>query len=324
LLPKIHGDGSLVLESSEVQRIETQEKGDRIHVHSRGSVVSCDFVVVATDTPLMGLSGLVSATLTQAKLAPYTSYAIAARVPTNRVPSACFWDSSDPYYFLRVAPGAADHDTVIFGGLDHKTGQATETAERFADLERVLAPFIPDLRVQHRWSGQIIESHDGLPLIGVTAPRQFIATGYSGNGLTFGTLAAMMARDAVCGRRNPWSELFDPKRTSLKGGAWNYLRENADYPYYMLKDRLTRGETAPLETVAPGAGRILVVDNRRVAVYRDPAGRLTLRSPVCPHLGCIVHWNEAESTWDCPCHGSRFRPTGEVLAGPAEKPLDPA
>ena len=321
LLQSIPGDDSHVFERTEADHFESD--GDRVRVHAGRFSVACERVVIATHAPISGLKGMLGATLLQSKIAPHTTYAIAARVPARSVPRACYWDTSDPYYFLRLAPAGPGSDLAIFGGLDHKTGQAADSVERFARLENTLREYVPAATVEFRWSGQVMESHDGLPLIGWAAEQQFVATGYAGNGMTFGTLAAMMTRDAICGRKNPWSELFDPKRTTLKGGTWNYLRENADYPYYMIKDRLTRSESISPEALPRGTGRILVLDRRRVAVYRDAEGRLTLRSPVCTHMGCIVHWNEAESTWDCPCHGSRFRPSGEVLAGPAETPLDP-
>jgi glycine/D-amino acid oxidase-like deaminating enzyme/nitrite reductase/ring-hydroxylating ferredoxin subunit len=322
----IPGGGCHVFEETDIQEFERAESAgvphnDRILIRGAGHTISCDFVVIATDVPLMGLSNPASAAILQTKITPYTSYALGARLPRGRAPHACYWDTSDPYYFLRVSPGD-EQDYAVFGGLDHKTGQVDETESRFGELERTLRGFLSDAAIDSRWSGQVIESQDGLPLIGETAPGQFVATGYSGNGLTFGTLAAMMACDVVNGRKNPWSDLFSPQRTTLRAGAWNYLRENADYPYYMLKDRLARGEGESPENVLPGTGRILKIDGRRVAAYRDHDGRLTVLSPVCTHLGCIVHWNEAESTWDCPCHGSRFRCTGEVLAGPAEKPLE--
>ena len=210
----------------------------------------------------------------------------------------------------------------MFGGLDHKTGQASRTSARFAELEKTLRRYLPAARVKHRWSGQVIESHDGLPLIGETAERQFVATGFSGNGITFGTLAAMMIRDALTGRKNPWRALFAPDRKQLRGGVWNYLSENLEYPYYMVKDRLAASEGKSLRSLKRGQGKILKIAGERVAAYRDAAGKATLLSPVCTHLGCIVHWNEAERSWDCPCHGSRFSATGALIAGPAESALE--
>jgi Rieske Fe-S protein len=152
---------------------------------------------------------------------------------------------------------------------------------------------------------------------------QFAGTGYAGNGMTFGTVTAMMARDRITGRTNPWTDLFDPQRTKIRGGAWDYAKENRDYPYYMVRDRFAGAEGRSLREVTPGEGRVIDWRGQRVAAYRDAGGTLTLRSAVCTHMGCLVGWNRAERTWDCPCHGSRFTTEGEVLGGPAESPLAP-
>jgi Rieske Fe-S protein len=219
-----------------------------------------------------------------------------------------------------------DHDRIIFGGEDHKTGQAPNTEECFRALAARATSIFPGLELTHRWSGQVVETNDGVPFIGETSDRQFAATGFAGNGTTFGTLAAMMARDSVLGLKNPWSELFDVGRTKIKGGAWDYVKENVDYPYYMIKDlikqRVVGADGTSLQALRRGDGMILSLDGQKVAASRDEAGRVTLLSPVCTHMGCTVAWNKAERTWDCPCHGSRFLSNGDVLSGPAESPLE--
>jgi Rieske Fe-S protein len=132
----------------------------------------------------------------------------------------------------------------------------------------------------------------------------------------------MMAVDAFLKRKNPWAELFNVSRKKVKAGLWRFLRENKDYPYYMLRDWVGGAQGESLQVVKKNQGKILSLGGKKVAAYRDENGNLTLRSPVCTHLKCIVGWNKAEKTWDCPCHGSRFKPTGEVLAGPAEQELE--
>jgi nitrite reductase/ring-hydroxylating ferredoxin subunit len=213
---------------------------------------------------------------------------------------------------------------VIFGGRDHKTGQVDDTAERFRSLEATLLKVLPNAVVDRRWSGQVIETNDGLPLIGEIDERQHIATGFAGNGMTFGTIAALMIRDAIEQRDNPWKELFSVDRRKFRGGAWDYVKENLDYPYYMVKDRMLLAKSTSLDDLAPGAGLITRIGREKIACSRDRLGRLHAVSAVCTHLGCLVHWNQAEQTWDCPCHGSRFDPDGRVLAGPAESALQPA
>ena len=146
-------------------------------------------------------------------------------------------------------------------------------------------------------------------------------TGFAGNGLTFGTLSAMMISDAILGRANPWCDLFHPNRKAIRHGLWDYLKENVDYPYYMIRDRFAGAEGKSLRAVPRGQGRIIERDGKRLAVYRGPNGSTTVRDATCTHMGCLVEWNDAEHTWDCPCHGSRFEPAGRVISGPAEAPL---
>lgn len=312
----VDGGGSHVFEHTESEEVADEP----LAVRAAGHTITCDYVVIATHTPLMGKTNIASASLLQTKLYLYSSYVLGGRAPKGSIPDALFWDTADPYHYLRLDPHR-DYDYVIFGGQDHKTGQAADTEACYRALERTLEQTISEIKITHRWSGQVVETNDGLPFIGETSPRQFAATGYGGNGITFGTLAGMMARDKVLDRSNPWSELFDIGRTKVKGGAWDYLKENKDYPYYLIRDRFAGAQGASLRALGRGKGKILDIDGERVAAFRSDAGKVTLLSPVCTHLGCVVAWNDAESTWDCPCHGSRFAPGGEVISGPAESPL---
>ena len=316
LLAAIQKSGGQIFENSEAKDFSK----DPYAATANGHQVQCDYLVLATETPLLGENGLLSGTLFQSKLTGYSSYALGAKVPQNLYPEACFWDTATPYDFLRI-DHHDDHDYLIFGGEDHKTGQVTDTEERYQRLEQRLLSLLPPAQIDSRWSGQVIETPDGLPFIGEITDRQFIATGFCGNGITFGTVAGMMACDAVLKRKNPWTNLFDPHRKKL-AAAWDYLKENLDYPYYMIKDQLTAAEGHSLKDLRPGEGKILKIHGHRAACHRDEAGHVSAVSPTCTHLGCIVHWNPAETTWDCPCHGSRFKPTGEVISGPAETPLE--
>ena len=296
---------------------------DPRRVKANGYTVTCEDVIIATHNPLVGFSGITEATLFQTKLALYTSYVIATRVASGVVPDALWWDTADPYRYLRVVPHR-DYDLLIFGGEDHKTGQQDDTEACYRRLEARLRTLVPDVEVTHRWSGQVIETPDGLPYIGQSAEHQYWATGYAGNGLTFGTLAGSMIADAILERTNPWTELFDPGRKALTRGLWDYVKENVDYPYYLIRDRFAGTEATSLRAVRRNHGKVIERNGAKVAAYRDTAGKVTLRSAICTHMGCTVGWNTAERTWDCPCHGSRFTPTGDVISGPAEAPLPQA
>jgi nitrite reductase/ring-hydroxylating ferredoxin subunit len=314
----VDGDGCHVFEESKVKEVTE----DPLTVHVNDKRVHCEYIIIATHVPLMGINGLVSATFLQSKLAQYTSYVVGGAVPRRALPEAVFWDTADPYQYLRIDVGN-ECDYAIFGGQDHKTGQSDDTEDRFRRLEQSARELLPEIVLDHRWSGQVIETNDGLPYIGETAEGQFVATGFGGNGMTFGTLAGIMARDAALRGQNPWRDLFHTGRTHVRGGMWSYVTENADFPYYFVKDRVTQVNGSATNEVKRGEGKILSLPEGRVACFRDDGGKITMVSPVCTHLGCLVHWNSSERTWDCPCHGSRFKPDGKVLAGPAESPLEP-
>ncbi|AMV17252.1 FAD-dependent oxidoreductase [Planctomyces sp. SH-PL14] len=312
----IDRDGSRVFENSEV----TEFQEDPIRLKVNGVEIQAGSVVIGTHVPLMGNTGLVSATLFQTKLYPYSSYVVGARIPKGRFAAGLYWDTSDPYYYLRVHSNV-DHDYAIFGGEDHKTGQVDDTEACFQRLEAMFRRLVPGAEIDRRWSGQVVETNDGLPFIGETAKNQFVGTGYSGNGLTFGTIAGIMAKDVALGQSNPWQKIFSPSRKKVLGGAWDFLTENMEVPYHFITGWLTQGKEKSVRSVKAGEGKVLTLDGEKVACHRDEEGTLYRCSAVCTHMGCIVRFNSAEKTWDCPCHGSRFLPTGEVIGGPAETPL---
>jgi glycine/D-amino acid oxidase-like deaminating enzyme/nitrite reductase/ring-hydroxylating ferredoxin subunit len=317
MLTVIQQQGGLVFENTP---FESVDDGDPMRVHAGGHQIRCKYLVIATHNPRMGKKGLLTASLFQTKLALYTTYVLGARLPLGAVPEGLYWDTGDPYEYLRIEE-RDDHQFAIFGGADVKTGQERDVEEVFEKLTHRLHEVLPMAEVERRWLGQVIETDDGMPFIGENEEREFIATGFGGNGWTLGTLSALMARDRYLDRKNPWSKLLAVDRSPFHGGAWRYVQENVDYPYHFVRDRLRRPELDSPDEVAKGEGRLVSYQNKKVAAYRDDSGKLTLLAPQCTHLKCLVKWNSADRTWDCPCHGSRFRPTGEVLGGPAEQPL---
>ncbi|HEY5756429.1 MAG TPA: FAD-dependent oxidoreductase [Steroidobacter sp.] len=317
LLTVIQQQGGMVFENT---AFESVDDGDPMTVHASGHKIRCQYLVIATHNPLMGKKGVLTAALFQTKLSLYTSYVLGARLPAAAVPEGLYWDTNDPYEYLRI-DGHDDHQYAIFGGEDVKTGQEDDCERVFERLTRRLREVLPQAQVERRWMGQVVETDDGMPFIGENEQQEFIATGFCGNGFTLGTLSALMARDRFLGRDNPWFSLLAVNRSPFHGGAWRYVQENADFPYYFVRDRLRRPELESPDQVGKGEGRIVSHQGKKVAAYRDESGKLTLLAPQCTHLKCLVKWNRADRTWDCPCHGSRFRPTGEVLGGPAEQPL---
>jgi glycine/D-amino acid oxidase-like deaminating enzyme/nitrite reductase/ring-hydroxylating ferredoxin subunit len=268
--------------------------------------VTADFVVCATNTPVIDWLVIHS------KQAAYRTFAIGARV-TGSMPPALYWDTADPYHYVRLAG-----DILIVGGEDHKTGQADDGVERLARLESWARERFPVGPAEFKWSGQVMEPVDGLAYIGRNPGDKghiFVATGDSGHGMTHGTIAGMLITDLILGRPSEWERLYDPSRKSLKSTG-EYARENLNVAK-QYTEFLTSGEVGSDAEIQPGHGAILREGLKKFAVYRDERGALHRASAVCPHLGCIVHWNSLEGSWDCPCHGSRFGTDGSVLNGPA-------
>ena len=278
-----------------------------------GRTVTADFVVCATNTPIIDWLVIHS------KQAPYRTFVIGARVPPESVPAALYWDTADPYHYVRL-----QGDVLIVGGEDHKTGQEDDGYDRFAYLEAWARERFPVGDVEYRWSGQVMEPVDGLAYIGRNPGDKahiLVATGDSGQGMTHGTIAGILLTDLILGRPNPWETLYDPSRKSLRAAA-EYLKENVNVAAQFL-DYVSPGEVGSVEEIRPGQGALVRHGLGKLAVFRDEQGRLHSLSAVCTHLGCIVHWNSLEGTWDCPCHGSRFGTDGRVLNGPAAAGLPP-
>ena len=276
---------------------------------SDGHTVTCSHVVVATNASISDM------VVTHMKQAPYRTYVIGARIPKKSVPPILLWDTTDPYHYIRIQP-ETDHDVLIVGGEDHKTGHDSTPGDRFSELEswtRERFPMVTD--VLYYWSGQVLEPFDYLSFTGRSpgAENVYMHSGDSGNGITHGAMAGILLTDMILGRDNPWARLYDPKRVTLKA-APEFVKEQVDvmlqYGRYVLP-----GES--LDGIQPGQGRVILRGTQRVAVYRDDQGVLHERSAVCTHMKCIVDWNSLEKSWDCPCHGSRFDPQGNVLNGPA-------
>ncbi|MCI0463179.1 MAG: FAD-dependent oxidoreductase [Gemmataceae bacterium] len=260
------------------------------------------------------------------KQAPYLTYAIGARVPQGSVTRALYWDTLEYYHYVRLQPLSDDQDILIIGGEDHKAGQVHDQKERHGRLEAWARERFPMIGpIEHRWSGTVMETTDGLAFIGrnpLDAHNVYIATGDSGMGMTHGTIAGMLLTDLILGRQNPWSRIYSPSRKPIKGIAWKeFLVENFNVAKQYARDWASGGEVSSAEQIPPGEGAVIRHGLHKVAVYRDEQGVAHERSAVCTHLGCIVHWNGAEKTWDCPCHGSRFDAQGEVLNGPANTAL---
>jgi glycine/D-amino acid oxidase-like deaminating enzyme/nitrite reductase/ring-hydroxylating ferredoxin subunit len=305
--------------------VKTVQGGKEAHVEtSTGHRVNAAAIVVATNTPINDLFAI------HTKQAPYISYVLGARVPVGSIPTGLFWDMEDPYHYVRLQKleGAAEtmgEELLIIGGEDHKTGQANDADARYGRLESWARQCFPQLHsIAFRWSGQVMETVDGLAFIGqnpMDADNVFIATGDSGMGMTHGTIAGLLLTDLILKRENPWATLYDPSRKRL-GAGLEFTKENLNVAA-QYTSWLTGSEIASADDLSPGEGAVVRHGLKKIAAYRDEQGTLHECSATCPHLMCVVQWNSNEKTWDCPCHGSRFDAHGHVISGPANVDLEP-
>lgn len=276
-------------------------------------------VVIATNTPFN------DRVVMHTKQVGYHTYVIGVRVPRGAVPRILLWDTGDPYYYIRLeTPDSSSPDEIlVVGGADHKVGDDPNPAHRYDEIERWVRERYPMAgEVAYRWSGEVMEPSDGPAYLGrnpADDKNVYIITGDSGNGMTHTTIGAMIVTDQIMGRENRWASVYDPSR-KVKHGIGEFLMEQAD-TLSKYREWVTGGEVDTVQEIAAGQGAILRQGMHKVAVYRDDQGALHAVSATCTHMGCIVHWNGSERSWDCPCHGSRFDTQGEVLHGPAPTPL---
>jgi glycine/D-amino acid oxidase-like deaminating enzyme/nitrite reductase/ring-hydroxylating ferredoxin subunit len=320
LADAIERHGGKVFGDSKVENIEG---GAPANITTKdGMSVTANDVVVCTNGSISDM------VVTHVKQAPYRTFVVAFAVPKGSIPDALYWDTPRPYHYVRIQPLDSMRDVLIVGGEDHKTAHEDDATDRFDALEfwaHGLWPFVGKRITQ--WSGQVLETNDYLAFIGRNpdgAEHVWLATGDSGMGMTHGTIAGILLPTLIAGKQHPWATLYDPKRVTLHAAQLLGLaKEGADVAM-QFADYVTPGEVSDVRDIAPGEGRIVRRGLDKIAVYRDESGVLHKHSAVCTHLRCIVDWNSAEKSWDCPCHGSRFDPMGKVLNGPAVADLEPA
>ena len=312
LAATIPGDGSHVFERSRVidwdsHRIET----------GRGTV-RARHVVMATNLPL-GQTGLYYATNY-----PMAEPVIAA--PIGRVPPAFYKNVEQPGHSIRTHRFNG-RTYAIAAGSHFKPGHDEDAQKYFADLEQWLTDNFEAGPIEYRWVNEDYSSMDGAPFVGWSSSKTedayLVATGFAAWGFTNGTAAGLMIADLAAGRDNPWLKLFDATRVKPLAGGKEFVKESASVAAHLIGGYLSR-KPKSYDDLKPGDGGVLKIDGDNVAAFRDEKGRLHAVSAACSHMGCLLGWNTTDRTWDCPCHGSRFTFTGEVLHGPAVTPLRPA
>jgi glycine/D-amino acid oxidase-like deaminating enzyme/nitrite reductase/ring-hydroxylating ferredoxin subunit len=325
LAAKLRAAGGQIFEHSHAVEVGRHE-GRQVAKGPGGRVLAAERLIVATHYPFLDRS------LAFARLHPERSYAITCRI-AGAPPEGMHISGETPTRSVRAVPypGEGGEELLLVGGEGHKTGTERDTELRYERLEAFAREHWDVISVEHRWSAQDPVTVDRLPYVGALMPRNdrvLMATGFAKWGMTGGTAAALLLADLMLGREAMWADLFDPNRLTLRQSARRLVTENAQVAARFVGDRLRKGDRRPLENLRAGEGALVEHEQLgKIAASRGEDGALLAVSARCTHLGCLVTWNPAERSWDCPCHGSRFAPDGRVLEGPAvhrleRKPLE--
>ena len=317
LARSVQGEGSMIFEQTRATKVH-DEGPCRVETGGDGAIVARD-VIVATHMPFLDRGAFFT------KVHPFREHVVAVRVAPQDAPDGMFITAGSPSRSVRSTP-YGDDALLVITGEKHKTGEESATDDLYRNLQAWADGRFNVLSHEYRWSTQDNYSVDGLPLIGRytrETEHLYTATGFNAWGMTNGTLAGMLLSDAILGRENPWAEFFDAKRISPVAGAKAFVKENVKDALHMVGDRIFKEGPGSTDALGLGEAAVVTDGGKSVAVYKDPEGAVHAVSAVCTHLGCVVSWNAGETTWDCPCHGSRFSCDGQVLHGPAVDPLEP-
>lgn len=309
LAEALAAQGCRIFENTKVVDIN-----ERDHVvTTTGGGIAAQKIILATHTP-KGFH------VVQTELGPYREYGIACRLANGPLPDGIFWTLEEPvHHSIRSYDG---HLVVV--GEKHKVGQHDNAEDYYGKLESYARQHFDVASVEYRWSGQHYKPADELPFIGQSGTHEdlYMATGFSTSGLLYGPVAAHIITDDILGRENEWASTYRANRFTPVKSAKEFVKENVNVAEQYVKDFLRRADVEKVADVETGEGCLVEIDGRKVAVHRPAAGGWSALSPICTHMGCIVHWNTYEKSWDCPCHGSRFATDGEVIEGPAILPLE--
>ncbi|MDJ1504870.1 FAD-dependent oxidoreductase [Xanthocytophaga agilis] len=307
--------GGTLLQDCKVTNIE---EGDIIQVPTSQGTIQARQVVYATHIP-PGVN------LLHFRCAPYRSYVLAVTLNNEaQYPDALVYDMQDPYHYYRTQDIDGKRYLIV-GGEDHKTAHMENTETCFRNLESHVRQYFDVDQIAFRWSSQYFETTDGLPYIGHlpgASDNIYVATGFSGNGMTLGTVAAIVLNELLTTGQSPYKDLFAPGRVKPVAGFTSFVKEQADVIKEFASKWFSQSDLGELADLAHDEARVVEYEGTSIAMYKDEYGRIHAVNPTCPHAKCAVAWNSTEKSWDCPCHGSRFSCDGELLTGPARSNLE--
>jgi glycine/D-amino acid oxidase-like deaminating enzyme/nitrite reductase/ring-hydroxylating ferredoxin subunit len=315
LAKKLEEAGGIIVENCAIGNFEKED--DLLIVESKSGTIKARSLVYATHIP-PGIN------LLHFRCAPYRSYAMAVKLKDGNYPDGLAYDMYDPYHYYRTQT-IDEEQYLVVGGEDHKTAHVQNTEACFHHLESHTRKLFSVEEVAYKWSSQYFEPADGLAYIGHlpgNPDNVYVATGYSGNGITYSHIAAIILRDLITTGNSKYASLFAPGRIKPVAGFTEFVKENADVVAQFFGKRFSKSQLTSLADIAPGEGKVVKYEGESLALYKDEGGELHAINPVCTHAKCIVGWNSAEKSWDCPCHGARYSIDGVVLTGPARKGLE--
>lgn len=295
----------------ELTKVDDVTEDSTCTIKTADGIVTAENVVMATHSP----KGVYAV---HTNMAAYREYAVGVTLNGNYPADGIWWDmKAQEHFSMRTYQTSKGKILMVLGEI-HRVGQKEDNHECYDNLEKFLRQRFDVASVEFKWSAQQFKPSDGIPYIGISSGNKkiYIATGFSADGLTYGTLASMIISDQILGRENKWSKTYDASRVTPLASAKDFIRDNVNVAFEFIKDRFKTDADEFVE-VGAGQGKVMEVDGKTCGVYCDERGKLHVVSAVCTHMGCICHWNEVERSWDCPCHGSRFSTDDEVLEGPA-------
>lgn len=307
--------GGVIIENIRVTGLS--EVNQEVHVETVQKTFICDHLIYATHVP-PGIN------LIHLRYTAYRSYAIAVTLTDKQYPEDLSYDMYDPYHYYRTQE-IDGIQYLIAGGEDHKTGDKINTEAPFVKLEAHVRKYFKVEEVTHRWSSQYYETTDGLPYIGIlpgNSDRILVATGFGGNGMTFGTLSALILKSILLKEEDSLIKLFSPSRLKPIAGFKNFVAHNADVLKEVMGKFFSSNPSKGFADLARTEGKIMDFDDWKIGVYKDENGAIHAVQADCTHMGCTVAWNQTEKSWDCPCHGARFSVDGTVLNGPSDRDLE--
>lgn len=314
LAVKFTGAGGVIFENT--RALGVHKDGGNSRVTTDRGTIRARHVVAATNFPFYDPAFFF------ARMYQKRSYVLGLRL-NYPPPDGMFISIEEPFHSIRSHP-VQDGEILLVGGEMHRTGHVGNTAELYQKLERFARDHFDVSSIEYRWSTQDNVTVDMVPYIGIPSPMHkniYIATGFAGWGMAHSMVAATIITDAILERKNDWSGLYNPFRFK-PSSTYSFLDQNLHVAKSFVKDRFTTSPGKPdFDKLGPGQGGVFDINRDKAGIARDRKGTLHIVSPFCTHMGCVVRWNNAEESWDCPCHGSRFRADGQVIHGPAKMDL---